>query len=275
MTPPDPILEARDVRFGFPDRPDFLGPIDLEIRPGEFWGIIGPNGAGKTTLLRLLAGIWKPRAGDVLLERRALRAVPALQRARRTAYLPQKLLGDPDASVLETVLMGRYPHRGYGLFESPDDHHAARRAMEATETLALAERTIGTLSGGEAQRVHLAATLAQAPRVFLLDEPTAALDLSHQLSVFAMLARMAAETGAAIVVVTHDLNLAGRHCDRLALIADGKLVALGPTAEVLLPDRLGPVYGVRFHIHREPGDGRPWLLPVDAHNGTGVEGGRR
>jgi len=262
LTSSDTILAAASLRYGFPERPEFLGPLDLRAARGELLGIIGPNGAGKTTLLRLLAGLLRPHAGSVRIGGADLEHVSTRDRARRIAYLPQKAPGDLAATVRDVVLMGRFPHRRYSLFESSGDVEIARRAMERTGIGAFADRRMDTLSGGEAQRVHLAAALAQQPEVLLLDEPTSALDLYHQLVVFDMLVRLTREHGLACIVVTHDLNLASRHCDRLALLDNGTVAAAGRPEEVLTDEVLAPVYGVRFTAHRFDADRRPWIFPT-------------
>ncbi|MFH0982133.1 MAG: ABC transporter ATP-binding protein [Planctomycetota bacterium] len=263
MAPSNSILSAGALRYGFPDRPDFLGPLDVRMGRGGLTGIIGPNGAGKTTLLRLLAGILKPKAGVVRLADVDLTRTSTRDRARRLAYLPQKPPSDLASTALEVVLMGRFPHRTYHLFESQRDVEICREAMRLTGTSELGDRNMATLSGGEAQRVHLAAALAQQPEVLLLDEPTSALDLYHQLVVFGLLVRLTREQGLACVVVTHDLNLVGRHCDRLVLLDNGSIVASGKPEQVLTDDVLAPVYGVRFAVYRFDPNERPWIFPQD------------
>ena len=261
-TSPDALV-LEEVAFGFANRPDFLGPCSVTVAPGECWAIVGPNGAGKTTLLRLMAGLLRPSGGCVRLGRHRLSALPARRRAKRIAYLPQRVLVDLDFTVGELVLMGRFPHRSLGLFESAADREIAARAMETTAVADLADRTMGTLSGGEAQRVHIAAALAQEPEVLLLDEPTASLDLQHQLAVHHILKDLAEKGRMAVVVVTHDINLAARMCSRALVLDQGKAVACGEPSDVLTPQVLDGVY----HIHLESlsggGDGTArWLVPA-------------
>ncbi len=261
MSSIDTGLTIAELRYGFPQRPAFLGPLTLRADPGELLGIIGPNGAGKTTLVRVLAGILRPHSGIIRWTGVDLQRLPLRERARRVAYLPQKPPADLPATAMEVVLMGRFPHRSYQLFESQADADVCRRCMELTATWELADRVMDTLSGGEAQRVHLAAALAQEPELLLLDEPTSALDLYHQLATFDLLVRLTREKRMACVVVTHDLNLAGRHADRLALLDRGTLVAAGPPDQILTDERLAPVYGVRFVSYRRSPHARPWILP--------------
>lgn len=258
-----PILNADDLRFGYATRPDFLGPISLTIFPGEFWAIVGPNGAGKSTLLRLLAGLARPNSGRVRFGGAVLDTMSGRQRAQRIAFVPQHPPTDLDLSVHDVVLMGRFPHRSMGLFESAGDYRLAGRAMEITHTDAFANRAIKTLSGGEAQRVHIAAALAQEPEVLLLDEPTASLDIHHEQAIFRILRDRASSDGLAVVVVTHDVNLAATFCSRVLLLHEGNAVASGEPAEIVTPEILGPVYGVELTMLPLPGDPhRRWVVPV-------------
>ena len=262
MSHSPPILTLRLVRFGYSDRSDFLGPVSLRIGRGECWAIVGPNGAGKSTLLRLMASLLKPRSGDIEFVATSLAHLRPRDRAKRIAFLPQQAHGDLDFRVGEYVLMGRYPHRSFGLFESAEDHRFADEAMSRTQTTEFADRPLATLSGGEAQRVHLAAAFAQQPELLLLDEPTASLDLQHQLAVFSILRDQAMGGGPTVVVVTHDVNLAAAFCSRVLLLHDGKAVANGPPEIVLTPGVLEPVYGVRLGMLSLPDDpARSWLVP--------------
>ena len=219
MTDHRPILSIQDLQFAYPGGPAFLGPLEFDVQAGQVWGVLGPNGAGKSTLLRLCVGLAQPTAGRVLLHDHDVCRLRAADRARIVAFLPQRPEGSPEVSVREIALLGRYPHREYRFFESPDDILIAEAALRQTDTLTFADRLIGTLSGGEAQRVYLAAALAQQPTVLVLDEPTASLDPYHQLQIFSILRSLAADCQLAIVVATHDLNLAGRFCHRLLLLA--------------------------------------------------------
>ncbi|MCH7813863.1 MAG: ABC transporter ATP-binding protein [Planctomycetes bacterium] len=264
MSDSQAILSAKELRFGYPGRAQFMGPLSFDVQAGQVWGILGPNGAGKSTLLRLCVGLAKPTGGRALLRGREVWGVRANDRARMIAFLPQRPEESPEATVREIVLLGRYPYRRYRLFESPDDVRIAEAALRQTEMLSFADRPIGTLSGGEAQRVYLAAALAQQPDVLVLDEPTASLDPYHQLQIFSILGSLAADRNLAIVVATHDLNLAGRFCHRLLLLSEGKQAASGPPEVALDPQLLERVYRVRFQMVAGV-DGDPgWVLPVAA-----------
>lgn len=257
------VLALRGVRAGFADRPDFLGPVDLVVKPGEFWGVLGPNGAGKSTLLRVMVGLLAPSAGEVWLADRPWRSMSARDRARGVAFLPQQPSAPAFATAGEVVLLGRHPHRRSMLFDSAEDLAAVQSAMQVTATTSFANRRMETLSGGEAQRVHVAAALAQQPRMLVLDEPTAALDLYHQFATFDLLRQQARDAGLGVVTATHDLNLAGRYCDRILLLHDGRPAACGPREEVLRPAVLEAVYHVRFTTHVDADGRHPWVLPVD------------
>ncbi len=256
------ILRADAVTFGYAERPRFLGPIDLRITAGQCWGIIGPNGAGKSTLLRLLAGLAAPASGRVLLDGVSIESVAARRRARRVAFLPQGTTSDLAHSVRDIVLMGRYPHRGLGFFENTQDRAVADAAIMTTQLADFAERPLNTLSGGEAQRAHIAAALAQEPAVFLLDEPTSSLDLYHQISIMTLLRRLADDDGLAVVVVTHDVNLAARYCSHLLLLDDGRAAACGSPHEVMTAETLRRVYGVEVQLAQIAGVARPWAVAL-------------
>jgi iron complex transport system ATP-binding protein len=249
-----PLVQLHNLHFGFTDRPRFLGPIDLSVAGGDRWAILGPNGAGKSTLLKLMAGLLTPSQGSVRLLGREWNSVSPRDRARIIAYLPQLSPTDLDFSVREIVLMGRYPHRSLGLFESTADFELTDRAMRTTEVLRLADRRFRTLSGGEAQRVHLAAALVQAPSLLLLDEPTASLDLHHQVAILDILRDRAAKDGIGVVFVTHDVNLAAQFASHVLLLDDGKVAASGPPDKVIEPAILTPVYRVNMTAVGIPND---------------------
>lgn len=255
-------MSLSDVRFAYPAAAPFLGPVSLEIGLGQLWMIVGPNGAGKSTLLKIMAGLLRPTAGDATLDGRRLDGVAPRDRARRIAYLPQHLPTHLTQSVHEVVLLGRYPHRTLGLFESAHDHAVVEQSLEVMGLSAFADRPVATLSGGEAQRVHVAAALAQEPALLLLDEPTTSLDLRHQLEIYRLLQRLVTEQGLGVVVVTHDLNGAARYGSHVALMNAGRFVAVGPAADVLQPAHLDAVYGVRTGVVTAGSPPRRWVVPI-------------
>jgi iron complex transport system ATP-binding protein len=265
------LLQATDLVFGYDEAPVVRG-VSLDVPRGALVGLLGPNGSGKTTLLRLMAGTAVPQSGTVRLDGRDLRTLPRAELARRVAVVPQETQLAFEYTVLELALTGRYPHLGSFELEGPEDVAIARRALEATGTAHLASRGFSTLSGGEKQRVVIASALAQfepgtrrrreggaavtpAPQLLLLDEPTASLDLHYQIEVASLMRRLNAERGLTLVVSTHDLNLAASLCQHLVLLREGRVVAAGPTQDVLTPDAVHALYGVDVHVafHQEAG----------------------
>ncbi len=246
----DDLLNANTISMRWDGR-SVLDRVSLQIRPGEFVGLIGPNGAGKTTLLRLLAKLLEPTGGVVLLEGTALTALSQRAVAKMVAVVPQATSTEFAFPALEVVLMGRHPHLGRFHAETAGDYRIAREAMTFTETLPFAERPVTELSSGERQRVIMARALAQQPQVLLLDEPTANLDLCHQIQVLDLVRRLV-RGGLATVAALHDLELASRYCERLVLLKAGVVLADGPPAEVLTVKRLAEAFGVRASVSPNP-----------------------
>jgi iron complex transport system ATP-binding protein len=260
------LLRAEGVSFSYHATP-VLREVSVALPAGGFLGILGPNGSGKTTLLRTLSGTLRPMRGHVLLEATDLASIPRRTLARRMAVVPQETHLAFDYTVLEVVMMGRYPHLGTFEIEGPDDFAVAREALSATGTLALEDRPFDTLSGGEKQRVIVAAALAQiaaAQRdgILLLDEPTVALDLAYQLELGRLLRELQARVPIAIAISTHDLNFAAGLCRTLVLLKAGRVLAAGPTDEVLTADHIRMLYDVDADVTRHAGTGRIVVVPV-------------
>ena len=228
--------------------------VRLHADQGQLVGLIGPNGAGKSTLLRAIAGVLQPQEGAVWLEGEELESIPAREVAARMALVPQIAPDTHGFTARELVLMGRYPHLGRFEIEGAADEAIAREAMELTETEEFAERTLDTLSGGERQRVFVSRALAQQPRVLLLDEPTANLDVLHKLRVLDLVRRLVDE-GLTAVAAIHDLGMAARYCDRLVLLSGGRVLAEGAPEDVLVPDIIESAFGVRSAVYRDPATG--------------------
>ena len=262
------MLCAEQVSFSYDTRPVLDG-VDVSVQTGGLVGVLGPNGSGKTTFLKLLAGLLTPASGHITLDDVDITTMDRRTLARRVAVVPQETELAFDYSVLEIVLMGRYPHLQTFELEGPADLAIARRTLAATGTAHLEQRTFRTLSGGEKQRIVLASALAQfegAPstpdggdpphedtnttRVLLLDEPTSSLDLSFQLATATLIAELNRTYRTTAVVCTHDLNFAAGLCRSLVLLRDGRVVASGPTDEVLTPATIGAVYDVEADVHR-------------------------
>ena len=252
-----------------------LNGVSVEVQQGTFTGILGPNGSGKTTLLKVLSGTLHPNRGRVTLDDVEMRAIPRTRLARRMAVVPQETQLAFDYSVLEVVLMGRYPHLGAFEIERPADFEIARDALRATGTLALQDRPFGTLSGGEKQRVIIASALAQirtppdsGPQpLLLLDEPTTALDLGYQLETADLLRELQRQLPIAIVISTHDLNFAAALCRSLTLIKDGRIRASGATEVVLTPPNIRELYGVDADVHHHRAAGHLVVVPVSRATG--------
>ena len=239
---PDPIVDVRGVSFAYGGA-RALSDVSLAARAGEFVGLLGPNGAGKSTLVRLVAGLLAPEAGAVRLA-----GLDPWTASRRTvaqvcALVPQEPRVAWPFTVREAVMMGRSPHQGLLALPTRFDRGAVDGALEACDLVKLAERRLDALSGGERRRVFFARALAQEPRVLLLDEPTAFLDLGHQVAAMRM-ARLAARGGLCVVAVLHDLNLAAATCDRVVILSAGRVVAEGAPAEVLTAERVREVWDV-------------------------------
>lgn len=242
--------------------PSVVTDVSLTIGRASVVGILGPNGSGKTTLLRLLSGTRTPTRGRVLLDDRDLRTLSRRDVARRIAVVPQETIPAFEYTVLEMVLMGRHPHLGLFELEGPGDLAIAHEMLRATGTEHLAARRFSTLSGGEKQRVVIAAALTQSADVLLLDEPTASLDLAYQLDVAALLSELNAVRGVTIVVSTHDLQLASSVCRELILLKDGRVLAQGPTDRVLTPEHVSGLYDVDADVHRHPATGHLVVVPT-------------
>jgi iron complex transport system ATP-binding protein len=256
------MLSASDVSYGYPGRTFALCDVDLSVPRGSLTGLLGPNGCGKTTLLKLLSGVLHPERGTVAFDGRTLRHVPRRQLARHIAVVPQETHPAFDYTALEMVLMGRHPHLGPFQLEGPHDLAVAHDAMAATGTSDLAGRPYMTLSGGEKQRVVIASALAQSPDVLLLDEPTASLDLGYQLEVASLLSRLNRDRGVTMVLATHDLNLAASLCDSLVLLRGGRVLAHGPTREVLTPAMIAQLYDVDAEVRYHEGAGHLTVTPM-------------
>ncbi len=265
------LLWADNVSFRYaPDAPLVVDGVTVRLTGGALVGILGPNGSGKTTLLRLLSGTRRPSSGRVLLGPSAApgtgdRSLDQLSRrevARQIAVVPQETELAFEYRAIEIVLMGRHPHLGVFAVEGPDDIRIAEDALASTGTSHLAERPFHQLSGGEKQRVVIAAALAQSARLLLLDEPTASLDLGYQLEISSLLSRLNQEHGVTMAISTHDLNLAASICRELVLMRDGRVLAAGPTVDVLTPANIEALYDVEADVHVHHETGHMTVVPV-------------
>ena len=238
-----------------------LEDVSLDVPEGAFLALVGPNGAGKTTLLRTCNGIVSPTAGRVRVDGHDVTSSSPRDVGRLVATVPQTTRVAFEFDVADVVAMGRTPHRGRFETTDADDRTAVESALERTDTARFADRSIDELSGGERQRVVLARALAQETPVLLLDEPTASLDINHQVRTLA-LARELATAGRTVVAAIHDLDLAARFCDRVALLSDGSVLADGPPEAVLTAERLESAFGVRTAVGTNPVTGTPAVTPL-------------
>ena len=257
-----PLLALAGVSFTHPSGHG-VEEVTLDVEPGEIVGLLGPNGAGKSTLVRLASGVAGPYRGSIRLGGDELRNLPRREIARRVAVVPQEARLELPFSALEIVLLGRHPHLSGLAFESDADLALARAALGRVDAAELALRPIGELSTGERQRVVVARALAQETPLLLLDEPAAALDLRHQVTLFDLLRELASE-GRGVVAVLHDLNLAAEYCDRVVLLAGGRVVASGETAATLTYARLTEVYGTEIYVDVHDLTGGLVVTPLSA-----------
>lgn len=266
-----PAFEVRQLSFRYDsvrgrptgDRSSWvINGMEFTVRQGEIVGVIGPNGSGKSSLLKLLTKLVRPQEGTILLFGAELGALSRESISRQVAYMPQDLSYDFPFSVLDMVLMGRFPYRPRGLWnlvgwEREEDLVIAEEAMVQTDVTHLANRMIATISAGERQRVLLARALAQVPRVLMLDEPTAHLDLNHQLDVCRILHRVHEQLQMTVLLVSHDINLASQYCDRILVMKQGTVVCIGPPRDVIHPQVLTEVYGCQVLVDAHPDTGLP------------------
>lgn len=260
------LIEIRNVSLQYGSS-DVVRDVSVQIEEGEFFVIIGPNGAGKTTLLKSITGLHHLTAGEILLRQKSVTKYSRKELARSLAMVPQHINAEFPFTVAETVIMGRYPHLGLLAVEGKHDLEIAEQAMAFTEVLHLADRRLGQLSGGERQRVIIARAICQQSKVLLLDEPTASLDPAHQLRIMDLMERLRQQEQITIIMVSHDLNLASAYADRLLLLNEGRVAALGTPNEVLSGDTLEQSYGCRLHVDEHPllGTPRVSLLPRTDH----------
>jgi iron complex transport system ATP-binding protein len=242
------------------DRREVIRDLDIEIPDRSFTVIIGANGCGKSTLLRALARVLKPARGTVLLDGKAISDYPSRQVARVIGLLPQSPVTPDGITVAELVSRGRFPHQGALRRESAEDRTVIERCLAETGLTELKSRPIAELSGGQRQRAWIAMALAQDTDLLLLDEPTTFLDLTHQIEVLDLCARLH-ETGRTVVAVLHDLNQAARYASHLIALRDGKVIAAGPPDHVITANLVERAFGLRARIIEDPESRTPLVIP--------------
>ncbi|MFA4836424.1 MAG: ABC transporter ATP-binding protein [Dehalococcoidia bacterium] len=253
------MLQIENVKLGY-GKSTILQNISLSVQCGEMLGIIGPNGSGKSTLIKGICCLLTPKDGRVLIDGQDVAHISRAELARLVAVVPQTPNLPDTYTAFEIVLMGRTPHLGMLRFEGPRDFDIAWRAMEMTGTQPIAERRMHEISGGEKQRLIVARALAQEPKLILLDEPTAHLDIKYQIETLDFIRKLCREQNMTAVTVLHDLNLAAQYCDRLALIYEGKIHTEGSPQEVITAQNIKEVYGAEVYVYPHPINSLPATL---------------
>lgn len=264
-------LEANRIAAGYSEL-NVLSDVSIALKTGEMCGLIGPNGSGKSTVLRCLSGALRLRAGAVTLDGVPLSKLSPRDIALKIAFVPQTEPSQFDFTVRDLVLMGRHAHIARWSGETAADYQIVARALADTDLLHLADRVVTRLSGGEHRRVLIARALAQQAPLMLLDEPTAHLDVTHQVELLSLVRRHVRESGGGVVVALHDLNQAAEFCDRLVLIFQGAVAADGPPAEVLTEQNIRTAYGACAQIGRNPATGRPQILQIQSVRERSISG---
>ena len=254
------MLEIKDLTFAY-DTMVVLEDISINCSQGEFIGIIGPNGAGKSTLIKIIDGILKANQGEVIIEGREVSRISRRELAKTIAYLPQESKFAFNYTVKEVVLMGRFPYlKGVWTYTSTD-YNIVDEMMQLMEIDKFTARQFNALSGGEKQRVLIASALAQQPKIILLDEPTNALDLHHQIAIYQIFKKLQRNQHLTIIVVTHDINLAAQFCDRMIMIGNGRVISDGIPEKVLQFQLLQETFGVNVYIDINPLTKSLYILP--------------
>jgi iron complex transport system ATP-binding protein len=261
-------LQIRRVYFSYLDG-FVLNNVDLSIEPGEMVGLLGPNGSGKTTLIKLANGILRPTQGEVRLDATGLRQLSRKSIARCIAMVPQQFHISFAFTVKEVVALGRIPFMKAFAEESEADGRLVHDALELVGVSELAQRRFDELSGGERQKIVLAMALAQQPRLLLLDEPTAHLDICHQVEILEMVKALNKEQGLTVVAAIHDLNLASLYFNRLVLLKDGRVLADGSPSQVLTEPIIAEVFSASVRVEPHPVVGTPHIVVMPS--GSDVE----
>lgn len=255
------MIKLEDIHFSYNGRALLRG-LNLCVEAGEVHGIIGPNGAGKSTLLRVISGLLRPQKGRVFLDNVELGQLSALERAKRLAFVFQENYTGFPLTVFDMVLLGRHPHQDRVLFDTARDRRIAEEALRMLDMDGFRRRLFRTLSGGEKQRVAIAAALAQKTPVILFDEPTAYTDIRYQTEIYRLIRKISREQRLTCIVVTHDVNLASIYCDKVSVLSGGALAVSGKPVEVLTEKLLQEVYHTGIRVIKHPLENAPLVIPV-------------
>jgi iron complex transport system ATP-binding protein len=261
----DRSLATEALTVGYDDRV-VLEDLSLTIPAGRISVIVGANACGKSTLLRAMARLLPAKSGAVLLDGRSIAEQPTREVAKILGLLPQAPVAPDGIAVADLVARGRYPHRSFLRPWTPEDEAAVTSALQRTDVLDLADRSVDELSGGQRQRVWIAMALAQGTDVLLLDEPTTFLDVAHQIEVLDLLTDLNRQRGTTIVMVLHDLNLAARYADELFAVKEGRLHSHGAPRDVVTESTVRDVFGMESRVVPDPVSGTPLVLPIGRHH---------
>lgn len=250
------ILSVKDAETTYENHPVFRH-LDLDIKEGTITTIIGPNGCGKSTLLKTMGRILKMKSGKIFLQQQELSKIPTKEIAKHLALLPQNPIAPQELKVEELISYGRYPHRKNVNKFTKDDKATLQWAMEMTNTLSFRDRPLGSLSGGQRQKVWIAMALAQDTSILLLDEPTTYLDMAHQLEVLEIVETLNRKHGCTIVMVLHDINHAARFSDEIVAMREGEIIASGKPADIISENVLKQVFHIEARVMTDPFNGSP------------------
>lgn len=267
-------LSARDLSFGYQGQRRLFSEVSLDPKPGEIVVLLGANGAGKTTLLKILAGQLRPQSGSVCVDGQPIKSYGRQTLARRLTFMPQFEHRDCALSVRDVVRLGRSPHRGWWLPLNSDDERCVEDAITAMNLCELAQREVIELSGGERRRMIFARALAQRAEILLLDEPTDGLDLKYQYECLALAQQLVRQHQLLAVLTLHDLNLAAMFADRIALLGESRMLAIGTPEQVLTTEQIRRAFGINVIITPHPIHRTPMVVPcVDAPPGLSLHSG--
>ena len=255
------MIELQNISFSYDEGRPVLSNVSLNVRRGEFVGILGPNGSGKTTLLKIISGTLKSDSGQITVNGSRIETIGRRELARKIAVVPQENTIPFSFTALEVVLMGRASFLPFFGFETHDDIAIAKKAMELTDIIHYADRSIQELSGGEKQRVIVARALAQQADILLLDEPTTFLDIRHQMDLYRLIKNKNTNYGLTVITVVHDINLASSFCNRIIFLKNGKIVADGTPHEVVRYAKIRDVFETEVYVGINDLTGMPYYVP--------------
>ena len=251
-------IEIKNIKFSY-DTDEVIKDVSLILEQGEFLGVIGPNGAGKSTILRILCGILRPKQGKVLIFNKDIETISQKALAQQVGFVPQETPFALNFLVEDIIHMGRYPYLHPFQKEGEKDNDAVEHALQSADVLNFRKRPINSLSSGERQRVVIARSLAQEPKILLLDEPTSHLDIHHQYAIMELLKKLNSQ-GISIIIINHDLNLASLYCQRLILMHQGKIHSVGSPHALINEKIIKEVYGTQIKVILHPDKRIPQIL---------------